>query len=166
MAMWNNQMVSSHVGPKHVQPHWWWVSVHGDLARTGVLAADPGGTYEHLAGDRLGSSPVVIPSWRCRGTSPGLGHTGRPGLHRNMALSSRHGKVKTIENPDVAISCNFYVDTVWNGCWTHLRFPEGAAIILGLWRLAHTQTLVKISGEDAALFWTSTLPCFNIFRHI
>jgi len=67
--------------------------------RTGVLAADPGGTYEHLAGDRLGSS------------------THRPGTHRPPRPPSkhgtlRHGNVKTIENPDVTISCNFYVDTI------------------------------------------------------
>ena len=113
-------------------------------------------TGQYLAG--------IIP----RGDSCGLGCRGthRPGtglgLHRNIALSSRHGNVKTIENLDVAVSCNFYVDAIWNGCWTHLRFPEGAAIILGLWRLAHTDI-----GEN---FWWRCCSILNthltLLQHI
>ena len=73
--------------------------------------------------------------------------------HPDMAMWN----VKAIGHPHVTISCNFYWDTIWNGCWTYLRFPEGTAQkschawVVKVGTHTHRRTWVKMFGEDATL---------------
>ena len=154
MAMWNNHMVSSHVGPKNVQPRWWWVSFHGDQAHQDWCACCRPWGYLWTPCRR----PVGIidtPAWDTPAAQASIETWHSQTWQRENNRKSRC-------NNFMQFLCGYNLKWVLNS----FEIPRGCCNYPWVMKVGHRQTLVKISGEDAALFWTPTWPCFNIFRHI